>query len=739
MNGFRVVATIVCIIFVSSLVLNPFANTNWIMVHADTSAPTVSLSPTSWALDIGQFITFTATASGGSGTYTSYQWYVNGQLVANGWSVYSYVFMYLGTYSITVTVTDSSGATSASSSAATVTVNASPTVYITPGGPVTLDAGQPQTFTATASGGTGTLTYQWYLNGSPIGINSNTYYFSESTGSYSLTCDVRDSSPVPEGSTLESVASNAVSITVNQLTPTPTPTPTLTPTPVVTPTQSSSITGSPSPSPSPTPKGATGPQIILPVTMTSNSGSISSANIAEPYSIQVKVKNPDTVPHTYSLQLAQTIASIMNGGLETASLPGYLSNAMTILEVPTEWNANPTCWITEPPPQTVAPGATATFTFSVTSDWNWIPPWTWTYLFSSALLALATGAIPAVKALSNVYTAVQLATFSNVFSNYDWFISREQFDLQVLSGTTDLHDFSVTAYVPYNGVKFIDYVGTIVESALASTETFAGIGFVIIGVGGALVLAEALTIALQNLLYIAAADPSSDYTQVVQPVPLMLNNGTLFTDLPAFKILPDNQSELLQALANVISYQNATTQSIVRYNGAVEDNAQNYAKLQLQAIANYSAERDQYFSSFENQLSLLYPQLPSLNSTSIQTAMDYLQQNGLPPVEKQVLTGLGLSSSINDVTASLLLFNATTVGNFTLTDGVQAMNAALDEETNLWNQTAAASNVQSSPQVGQPNTPYVEIILIVTVTIAAGLSSAAIVSRIRKRRIEQGK
>ena len=42
------------------------------------AAPTVSVSPTSATLNVGQSQTFSATASGGSGSYSSYQWYVDG-------------------------------------------------------------------------------------------------------------------------------------------------------------------------------------------------------------------------------------------------------------------------------------------------------------------------------------------------------------------------------------------------------------------------------------------------------------------------------------------------------------------------------------------------------------------------------------------------------------------------------------------------------------------------------------
>ena len=86
--------------------------------------PTVTVSPGSWTMDIGQSEIFTANPIGGSGTYISYQWYVDG-IAQNGQasSTFSYYAGALGSYSITVTVTDSASVTSAQSSPAIVTVN----------------------------------------------------------------------------------------------------------------------------------------------------------------------------------------------------------------------------------------------------------------------------------------------------------------------------------------------------------------------------------------------------------------------------------------------------------------------------------------------------------------------------------------------------------------------------------------------------------------------------------------
>ena len=83
-----------------------------------------------------------ATPNGGSGSYTGYQWYVGGVAQSGQTSsTFSYSPASAGSYSITVTVTDSLGATSAQSTAATVTVNAAPTVSVSPSA-WTMDVGQ---------------------------------------------------------------------------------------------------------------------------------------------------------------------------------------------------------------------------------------------------------------------------------------------------------------------------------------------------------------------------------------------------------------------------------------------------------------------------------------------------------------------------------------------------------------------------------------------------------------------
>ena len=178
------------------------------------AVPTVTVSPASWIMDVGQSKTFSAAASGGSGSYTSYQWYVGGSLQSGATlSTFSYVLGSVGSYLITVAVTDSLGATSAQSSAVSVTVAASPSVSIVPVGPLKMDIGQTKIFTAASLGGSGTIHYQWYVGSGSVGTDSSSYTYTASGSSASITCKVTDSA----SSSATSLASNAVSVTVNSV------------------------------------------------------------------------------------------------------------------------------------------------------------------------------------------------------------------------------------------------------------------------------------------------------------------------------------------------------------------------------------------------------------------------------------------------------------------------------------------------------------------------------------------
>ncbi|MHB1708716.1 MAG: beta strand repeat-containing protein [Thermoplasmataceae archaeon] len=152
------------------------------------SDPTVSASASTTTADVGYSITFSSTPSGGTSPYT-YSWTINGTQVSTSQD-FSYSFSSAGSYTVEVTVTDSIGKTYSAS--VTVTINNNPTVSIASSQDPT-DVGNSVTFTASESGGTGTISYAWTVNSASEGSGSTLDYTFSSSGSYYVNVTVTDS------------------------------------------------------------------------------------------------------------------------------------------------------------------------------------------------------------------------------------------------------------------------------------------------------------------------------------------------------------------------------------------------------------------------------------------------------------------------------------------------------------------------------------------------------------------
>lgn len=152
----------------------------------------VSISPTTARIKVGESVTFTSSVSGGVPPYY-YQWYLNGSAVPEAaFPAWTFTPETTGTYTVYLNVTDSLGST-AKSNEASVTVAPKLTVSISP----MLDSillGQSVEFTSTVSGGYTPYGYQWYLNGNPIlGATSSKLAFTPtSEGIYYIYLKVTD-------------------------------------------------------------------------------------------------------------------------------------------------------------------------------------------------------------------------------------------------------------------------------------------------------------------------------------------------------------------------------------------------------------------------------------------------------------------------------------------------------------------------------------------------------------------
>ncbi len=191
----------------------------------DAALATTTPSPSPASVDVGQTVTFSTTASGGSGIYTSYTWSPSGAglgCAASTTATISCTPTVAGSYTISVTVRDSNSGTVTATSAS-YTVYGLPTIAAPTANLTSADVGQAVTFTATASGGSGGFTYSW--SGLPAGCTGGTAATVSCTVSTALTASVTVSATDSNG--VSTGASSALSFVVH---PDPTATtPTATP------------------------------------------------------------------------------------------------------------------------------------------------------------------------------------------------------------------------------------------------------------------------------------------------------------------------------------------------------------------------------------------------------------------------------------------------------------------------------------------------------------------------------
>ncbi len=150
-------------------------------VTAAATAPTITQQPVSDTVTAGQTAVFSVVATGTAPL--TYQWFMNGTVAGTNSSTFSIAQTTTGQSGAQIYVKVSNATGSATSNTVTLTVNAAapiaPTITLQPTN-LTVTAGQSATFTVTATG-TAPLTYQWFVNGSAVGTNSNSYTISQTT------------------------------------------------------------------------------------------------------------------------------------------------------------------------------------------------------------------------------------------------------------------------------------------------------------------------------------------------------------------------------------------------------------------------------------------------------------------------------------------------------------------------------------------------------------------------------
>ena len=130
------------------------------------SISNASIYPSTQAICAGNSTTLTATASASEGATLSYQWKKDGVDISGATSS-TYNATEAGSYTCVITATQGGCSKSATTTAATVTVS-EPVVGNVTVNNLAICSGSNAQLTATVTGSTGTLTYQWSTGGSNI-------------------------------------------------------------------------------------------------------------------------------------------------------------------------------------------------------------------------------------------------------------------------------------------------------------------------------------------------------------------------------------------------------------------------------------------------------------------------------------------------------------------------------------------------------------------------------------------
>ena len=430
---------------------------------------------------------------------------------------------------------------------------------------------------------------------------------------------------------------------------------------------------------------------------------ITNPQINAPYTLNVNITNYDTVSHAYELDLTQPYAFLPNGHQlnKTNSEVGYVDWPFPVscvlpfdkFDVSPATNGNELPAVIGNRVITVPPGETRTVPFSVTNSWNWIPQWDTEMTYCTVINALLSAGLgvtlSGVKELS-----VDFLMESASILNYIVPILNFQYQLSV-NGNAEA-PFGVNATtspekVSLWGESITSEVisGLLTGFAAAAVVASCVLPPLCIAAAIALATGEVVAILAYHDLYVAAHDPTSEFSTIYTPTPFTLLNGTLFASLPFVKSLDTKSQAVIQALATFESLNNATSISFTRYEGALLAGDSASAALQLQATRNYSKQRDQAWERFTVLLNDTLTttsknagvDLLSLNETAFRLAQSQISQNGLPLIESVLLNETGLGFAIPSVLMSLLQTNATIIPDRSIIEGLETVHSAFINQT----------------------------------------------------------
>ena len=219
-------------------------------------------------------------------------------------------------------------------------------------------------------------------------------------------------------------------------------------------------------------------------------------------------------------------------------------------------------------------------------------------------------------------------------------------------GSSDARTISATVEVtPYKKAMYHSYQ---VLGNLATAATTKGIQANTWPVALGFFAVEGVLMKLSCTAYDGAKDPDSNYMQIAQVESV---------NLPSLDAIPESSAkQLAKAWINSSGNQKALYTSLGRYEGAKEAGDAVWAKRQLNAAIGFQKIVSSHFERIKSlsnnvvdELNLSYP---NITTSDLATASANIHANGLPELEKNILTELGFKStdidSASQFTESLL-------------------------------------------------------------------------------------
>src|SRR5207302_726752 len=170
-----------------------------------TLATSFTFSPSS--PQVGQPVTFTATASGGTAPY-AFTWNFGDGTNGNG-ATATHTYLTAGTYIVALTTKDSGSPQQTATAQQSLTVTNPPPPLLTAGftySPTSPQVSQQITFTASAGGGTAPYTFSWSFGDGSTTTGFTTSHTYSSAGTFNVILTVKDSgSPQQTATSQQSV------------------------------------------------------------------------------------------------------------------------------------------------------------------------------------------------------------------------------------------------------------------------------------------------------------------------------------------------------------------------------------------------------------------------------------------------------------------------------------------------------------------------------------------------------